>query len=74
MFANNDFILAITPSLAMLVLALLLLIAWLVQRSQRFLLWQSGAYSLAALPLGLQSLLPLEELNRYALFIAASIF
>lgn len=71
MFANNDFILVITPSLAMLVLALLLLIAWLVQRSQRFLLWQSGAYSLAALPLGLQSLLPLEELNRYALFIGS---
>ncbi|MDR2299425.1 MAG: GGDEF domain-containing protein [Comamonas sp.] len=69
MFGNNDFILVITPSLAMLVLALLLLIAWLIQRSQRFLLWQACAYSLAALPLGLQSLLPLDELNRYALLI-----
>jgi len=71
MFSNNDFILVLTPSMAILVLAAILIVAWLVQRSQRFLLWQACAYSLTALPLGAQSLLPLEELNRYALLIGS---
>lgn len=71
MFANNDLILVLTPSLAILVLAAILIVAWLVQRSQRFLLWQACAYSLTALTLGAQTLLTLEELNRYALLIGS---
>lgn len=71
MFANNDFLLVLTPSMAILVLALLLLIAWFTQRSQRFLLWQFCAYSLTALTLAAQTLLPLEELTRYALLIGS---
>ena len=71
MFANNHLIWVLMPSLAILVLAAILIVAWLVQRSQRFLLWQACAYSLTALPLGAQSLLPLEELNRYALLIGS---
>ncbi|AIJ46396.1 diguanylate cyclase [Comamonas testosteroni TK102] len=71
MFANNDFLLVLTPSLAILALAAILVIAWLAQRSQRFLLWQACAYSLTALPLGVQSLLPLDELNHYALYIGS---
>lgn len=65
MFANND-LLVLTPPLAIFVLAVILVAAWLAQRSQRFLLWQSCAYSLTALPLAAQTLMPLEELTRYA--------
>ena len=70
MFANND-LLILTPPLAIFVLAIILLVAWLAQRSQRFLLWQSCAYSLTALPLAAQTLMPLEELTRYALLIGS---
>ena len=56
MFAHSDYLI-LMPSLAMLALATMLVIAWIIQRSQSFLLWQSGAYSLTALPLGMQSLL-----------------
>ena len=68
MFAHSDYLI-LMPSLAMLALATMLVIAWIIQRSQSFLLWQSGAYSLTALPLGMQSLLSLEVLNRYVLVI-----
>ncbi len=68
MFAHSDYLI-LMPSLAMLALATMLVIAWIIQRSQSFLLWQSCAYSLTALPLGMQSLLPLEVLNRYVLVI-----
>lgn len=72
MFANND-LLVLTPPLAIFVLAVILVVAWLAQRSQRFLLWQACAYSLTALTLGAQTLLllTLEELNRYALLIGS---
>lgn len=53
----------------MLALASVLILAWLIQRSQSFLLWQSCAYSLTALSLGAQSIFPLEVLNHYALVI-----
>lgn len=70
MFANTDFFI-LTPMLAILVLAILLLIAWLIQRSLRFLLWQSCAYSLTALALAAQTLLPIEQLTQYALLIGS---
>ncbi|WEE79728.1 sensor domain-containing diguanylate cyclase [Comamonas testosteroni] len=70
MFTNKDFF-VLTPSLAIVVLATILLVVWLFQRSQRFLIWQACAYSLTALTLGAQTLLPLVELNRYALLIGS---
>lgn len=69
MFADNDLIMVLTPSLAVLLLAAILFVAWLVQRSQSFLLWHSCAYSLTALALGAQTLIDLEVLNRYSLLI-----
>ena len=70
MFANKDLFI-LTPPMAILVLAAVLIVTWLIQRSQRFLLWQSCAYSLTALTLAAQTLLPLEELTRFALLIGS---
>lgn len=70
MFANYN-LLVLTPSLALLVLAAVLIVAWFNQRSQRFLFWQACAYSLTALPLAAQTLIPLEVLTRYALLIGS---
>lgn len=69
MHTQNGLILVITPSLTLLVLAAILMIAWLMLRSQRFLLWQACAYSLTALSLSAQTLLSMEVLTRYALLI-----
>ncbi|MCO8250262.1 GGDEF domain-containing protein [Comamonas thiooxydans] len=70
MLANYD-LLVLTPPLALLVLAAVLMVAWFNQRSQRFLFWQACAYSLTALPLAAQTLIPLEVLTRYALLIGS---
>ena len=70
MFANRD-LFVLTPPLAIFVIATILIVAWLVQRTLRFLLWQSCAYSLTALTLAAQTLLPLEELTRFALLIGS---
>jgi diguanylate cyclase (GGDEF)-like protein len=70
MLANYD-LLVLTPPLALLVLAAVLIVAWFNQRSQRFLFWQACAYSLTALPLAAQTLIPLEVLTRYALLIGS---
>ncbi|MDH1336822.1 GGDEF domain-containing protein [Comamonas thiooxydans] len=70
MSANYD-LLVLTPPLALLVLAAVLMVAWFNQRSQRFLFWQACAYSLTALPLAAQTLIPLEVLTRYALLIGS---
>nr|WP_279088634.1 GGDEF domain-containing protein [Comamonas thiooxydans] len=70
MFANYN-LLVLTPPLALLVLAAVLIVAWFNQRSQRFLFWQACAYSLTALPLAAQTLIPLEVLTRYALLIGS---
>ena len=68
--ANGHFF-VLAPSMAILFLAGLLGICWLNQRQQRFLLWQSFAYSSAAIPIGYQSFATLDELNRYAVLIGA---
>lgn len=70
MSANYN-LMVLTPSLALLVLAAVLIVAWFNQRSQRFLFWQACAYSLTALPLAAQTLIPLEVLTRYALLIGS---
>lgn len=70
MLANYN-LLVLTPPLALLVLAAVLMVAWFNQRSQRFLFWQACAYSLTALPLAAQTLIPLEVLTRYALLIGS---
>lgn len=70
MSANYN-LMVLTPSLALLVLAAVLIVAWFNQRSQRFLFWQACAYSLTALPLAAQTLFPLEVLTRYALLIGS---
>ena len=70
MSANYN-LLVLTPPLALLVLAAVLMVAWFNQRSQRFLFWQACAYSLTALPLAAQTLIPLEVLTRYALLIGS---
>lgn len=70
MSANYN-LLVLTPPLALLVLAAVLIVAWLNQRSQRFLFWQACAYSLTALPLAAQTLISLEVLTRYALLIGS---
>lgn len=70
MSANYN-LLVLTPPLALLVLAAVLIVAWFNQRSQRFLFWQACAYSLTALPLAAQTLIPLEVLTRYALLIGS---
>ena len=70
MSANYN-LLVLTPPLALLVLAAVLSVAWFNQRSQRFLFWQACAYSLTALPLAAQTLIPLEVLTRYALLIGS---
>ena len=70
MSANYN-LLVMTPPLALLVLAAVLMVAWFNQRSQRFLFWQACAYSLTALPLAAQTLIPLEVLTRYALLIGS---
>jgi diguanylate cyclase (GGDEF)-like protein len=70
MLANYN-LLVLTAPLALLVLAAVLIVAWFNQRSQRFLFWQACAYSLTALPLAAQTLIPLEVLTRYALLIGS---
>ncbi|WEE76650.1 GGDEF domain-containing protein [Comamonas testosteroni] len=70
MSANYN-LLVLTAPLALLVLAAVLIVAWFNQRSQRFLFWQACAYSLTALPLAAQTLIPLEVLTRYALLIGS---
>lgn len=56
----------LAPSLTLLFLASLLLLCWLFQRQQRFLLWQCCAYTLTAFAFGIQSLASFEVLHRYA--------
>lgn len=70
MHTKNDEILVLAPSAGILILAAILIVAWLGQRSQRFLLWQFYAYSLTALVLVAQTVIPLEKLNSYALLIS----
>ena len=70
MSANYN-LLVLTAPLALLVLAAVLIVAWFNQRSQRFLFWQACAYSLTALPLAAQTLIPLEVLTRYAILIGS---
>ncbi|MBS3018577.1 hypothetical protein DJFAAGMI_01309 [Comamonas sp. PE63] len=67
----NELLLVLAPPLAILFLSAVLIGAWLVHRSQRFLLWQACAYTLTALALGAQTLFPFEVLNRFALLIGS---
>jgi len=65
MSVANNHIFVLAPSLAILFLAGLLVVCWLIQRQQRFLLWLGTAYALAAIPLGFRSIAPFEVLNRH---------
>ncbi|MEG1734759.1 MAG: GGDEF domain-containing protein [Comamonas sp.] len=68
---ENDHVFVLAPSIAILFLAALLGTCWLVQRQQRFLLWQCSAYSLTAVPLGFQSFASADVLQRYAVLVGA---
>nr|WP_255662500.1 GGDEF domain-containing protein [Acidovorax sp. D4N7] len=52
----------------MLLLGCTLVGCWLVQRRHRYLPWVAGSYALVGLALAWQTLLPPEELQRWAVF------
>ena len=66
MIIDKEHLYALAPALTLLFLASLLLLCWVFQRQQRFLLWQACAYTLTALPFAFQSTASVETLHRYA--------
>ncbi len=66
MFIDREHLQALIPSITLLFLAIGLLVCWVFQRQQRFLLLQSCSYMLSALSFGFQSLASEELLFRYA--------
>ena len=66
MIIDKEHLYALAPALTLLFLSSLLLLCWVFQRQQRFLLWQCCAYALTALPFAFQSTAPTEMLHRYA--------
>ncbi|QXZ10204.1 GGDEF domain-containing protein [Comamonas sp. Y33R10-2] len=61
---------ALAPTWALLFLASILLSCWIFLRKQRFLLWQSCAYTLTACSFAIQSLASTESIKLYAPFTA----
>ncbi|WP_239384223.1 GGDEF domain-containing protein [Delftia tsuruhatensis] len=71
MSLDTDRLYVLIAPLSILLLGGTLAACWLVQRRQRYLLWIAGGYALVALALAWQSLVPREELHRWAVATGA---